>query len=684
MSTAAANNIPVTNKISVGLRQTAFLATGAGLTGVGIFLIWQRFLPNGITGLEGVLIALFTVLFTQLAFGCAIALCGFATFLRGGDRSQIMATLPGSPNQEEISPTAIVMPVFNEDVERVFRGLEAMVISLEETGQAGAFDFYILSDSNLPDHWIAEENAWFDLCSRRNGFGHIFYRKRRVSLHGKSGNIADFCRRWGKRYRYLVILDADSIMTGSTLVRLAGAMDANPAVGIIQTAPRLVRGETLLQRLLQFTTSVVGPVFAAGSNFWQLAGGNYWGHNAILRLQPFMEHCVLPVLPVKDPAARHIMSHDTIEAALMQQAGYQVWLAYEESGSYEEGPPNITESLKRDRRWCQGNLQHFWFLFAPHTPFSNRVHIFFGLMAYLTSPLLLVSIVLGGIDSYWASRFAQLASFGEDPAWSGSAWATSTLLWLTIALLFLPKILGTLTALPRARQFGGFFRLIGSTLLETLLSILLAPVMLFYYTKFVLLSWLGIRVAWKSQTREGSGISFRDALAEYWPPTLAGLLASAVCLRWTPDLFWWLSPLLLGWVLVIPLVMLTASAQLGAALRRGGWLLSPEELTSPSELTFLDSPQKGPLVPGHAALVEVFRSPYLNAVHLSFLRRNRPNTHYKTEYLDGLRKRLLSEGPAALSRRETLALLWDPATVAATHRSLWSNDPATLHPSLHV
>lgn len=275
MSASQFSNPAIPNKSAVAMRQAIFLATGAGLTGIGVWLIWQRFQPNGITWLEGILACLFAILFTQLAFGCAIALCGFLTFLRGGDRSQIMAHLPELEGEEEISATAIVMPVYNEDVERVFRGLEAMVISLEETGQAKAFDFYILSDSNLPDHWIAEENAWLDLCSRRNGFGHIFYRKRRVSLHGKSGNIADFCRRWGKRYRYLVILDADSVMSGTTLVRLGRAMEANPAVGIIQTAPRLVRGRTLLQRLLQFTTSVVGPVFAAGSNFWQLAGGNY-------------------------------------------------------------------------------------------------------------------------------------------------------------------------------------------------------------------------------------------------------------------------------------------------------------------------------------------------------------------------------------------------------------------------
>lgn len=622
---------------------------------------------------------LFGVLFLQLAFGFSIAFWGFVTFLRGGDRAQIMSGLPEVSDAGEISATAIVMPVFNEDVTRVFRGLESMVRSLEDTGQSAAFDFYILSDSNQPDNWLAEEAAWLDLCSRLSAFGHIFYRKRRVSLHGKSGNIADFCRRWGKRYRYMVILDADSIMQGDTLVRLARALDANPTVGIIQTAPKLVRGTTVLQRLVQFTTSVVGPIFAAGSNFWQLAGGNYWGHNAIIRLQPFMEHCVLPELPVKDPDARHIMSHDTIEAALMQQAGFQVWLAYEELGSFEEGPPNLTESLKRDRRWCQGNLQHFWFLFAPGTNFSNRVHILFGLMAYITSPLLVLSIILGGVDSYWAGRYALLSSQPEDPAWSNSSWATMNLLWLTIALLFIPKILGTITALPRTRHFGGGLRLFLSSLFETLLSILLAPVMLFFYTKFVVLTMLGIRVSWKTQNRSGSGIPLGDAIREYWQPTFAGIIATAACLHWTPDLFWWLSPLLAGWLLTIPLVMFSGSEQIGAWLLRKGLMLIPEEIAAPGVLAFLDS-NNSVESPG-SGLLDVFRSPYMNAIHLSFLRRNRPRTHYKAEYLERLRHRLLHEGPSSLSRRETLALLWDPDAVAATHRSLWAAEPGSLHAS---
>ncbi len=127
--------------------------------------------------------------------------------------------------------------------------------------------------------------------------GGIFYRKRRRPLHHKSGNIADFCRRWGADYRYLIVLDADSVMTGAAFVRLASLMEANPRTGIIQTNTKLALGRSLFQRINQFAGHAYGPLFAAGANFWQLDNANYYGHNAIVRLKPFMKFCAMPELP---------------------------------------------------------------------------------------------------------------------------------------------------------------------------------------------------------------------------------------------------------------------------------------------------------------------------------------------------------------------------------------------------
>jgi membrane glycosyltransferase len=670
---------------TTSLRQALFLATGAGIMIAGTWLMFHSLGTDGITPIECTLLAMFVVLFGQIAFGFTIAFWGFVISLGRGDSWQIMRTLPENPEEELPGSTAVVMPIYNEEPGRIFSGLENMARSLEATGATRAFDFFILSDSNNPDRWIEEESAWLNLCSRLNAFGRIFYRKRRVSLHGKSGNIADFCRRWGKRYRYLIILDADSLMTGECILRLARVMDANPTVGIVQTAPQIVRGTSLLQRLVQFATRSVGPIFAAGSNFWHLGGGNYWGHNAIIRLQPFMEHCVLPELPGKSAKERHILSHDTVEAALMGQAGYQVWFAYLESGSYEEGPPNFSESLKRDRRWCQGNLQHFWFLFAPATRFENRVHIFFGLMAYLSAPILVAFITLSAIDHY---RKAQVAFFSSISLESSavSVGVSFWLLGMTIALLFLPKVFGTLLLLRKAANYGGAGRVIVSSFLETLFSVLLAPILLYFYTRFVILTLLGLRIDWKTQNRSQSAIPLSDAIREYGMPTLVGISGSVAALMFTPGLLLWLSPLLAGLVFCIPLVMLTSSEKVGGWLRRQRLLMIPEEIDPPELLLGLDDTPPSLVRPDvlsespHFGLIKLALSPQINSVHIAILRRSKVRTRHKDEALATIRKQLLTDGPDSLTQREIRALLWDADAVARLHSEIWRSPEDQLNP----
>ena len=261
----------------------------------------------------------------QAVYGFTLAMTGWWLRGHGGDPVCLSQTVRQEVIADHLSPTAIVMPIFNEDVGRVFRGLRVMYESLQATGQSQSFHFFILSDSSDPNHWIAEEKAWFELCRHLNGFGRIFYRKRRDALHHKSGNIADFCRRWGVNYRYMIVLDADSIMTGAAFVRLASLMDTNPQVGIIQTNTQPVLGRSLFQRFNQFASHVYGPLFVAGANFWQLDNANYYGHNAIIRLRPFIKHCAMPELPESGALGRRILSHDTVEAAFMRRAGYDVW-----------------------------------------------------------------------------------------------------------------------------------------------------------------------------------------------------------------------------------------------------------------------------------------------------------------------------------------------------------------------
>ena len=279
--------------------------------------------------------------------------------------------------------------------------MKAIHRSLDRTGRGADFDFFVLSDTADPDRWVDEELEWFDWCRSVGGFGRIFYRRRRVRVERKSGNIADFCRRWGSQYRYMIVLDADSVMSGEALVRLVQLMEGSPATGLIQTVPASVDRKTLFGRVQQFAGRVYGPMFAAGLHYWQLGDGQYWGHNAIIRVAPFMEHCALPRLPGKPPLGGEILSHDFVEAALLGRAGWDLWLAYDLPGSYEESPSSLLEEMKRDRRWCQGNLQHLRLVLTRGLEGPHRALFLNGVMSYVSALLWFCFLALSTAEGLW-------------------------------------------------------------------------------------------------------------------------------------------------------------------------------------------------------------------------------------------------------------------------------------------
>jgi len=670
----------------VAFRRATFFGAILATTGLGAWLLWKSFRPEGISPLEWAQLVLFVLLFQQIATGFWLVIFGFVTQLVGGDRAQIARSIDENATLEGEAPaTAIVLPIYNEDVERVFLGVEAMWRGLEKTGQIEGFDFFILSDSNRPENWLGEEMAWLDLCKKLNAFGRIFYRKRRTPRNSKSGNVADFCRRWGSRYRYMIVLDADSIMTGNLLARLVAMMERNPRVGLIQTGPQLAFGRTFFRRLQQFASKVYAPLFAAGSNYWHLFASNYWGHNAIIRLRPFMDYCDLPELPDPDSRRRHIFSHDTVEAALMRKAGFDVWFAYTEAGSYEEGPPNLSDSLGRDRRWCLGNLQHFWFLFAPGIDFANRFHIWMGVMAYLSSPLWLLFLIFGAVDLALKQRFSLLSSLpGEGLVQSGGA--VQWLLLATFALLFVPKLLALLLTIPRSKPYGGALRLAASTLIETVIWTLLAPAIMLYYTQFVVMNLAGLHVPWNAQNRsDDKGLGLVESFRIFWMPPSVGVIATLCLSLYAPQLLWLLAPILAGWLLAPVLACLTSKATLGDWARRHKLFLIPEETKSlaPEELNFVEDNQ-GREDPAwdypFGGTARAVIDPLTHAVHVALLRQ-RPERPDETEnYLVSLRVKLIEQGPSALDARQHYALLWNADSLRWLHHEFWSRPAAHLHP----
>lgn len=642
------------------------------------------------TGLDGWKVAhfvLFAILLASIAFGCTQALVGF--WVRRGRRDPWRLTPVDVPEALPPGATAIVMPVYNEDARRVFAGLRSIYESLATTGQLDAFHFYVLSDSTDPNRWVDEETAWAALVREFDAANRLFYRRRRLNTNKKAGNLADFCRRWGGAYRYMVVLDADSLMDGATIVQLVRLMERSPRTALIQTAPRLVRGETPFARWQQFASRLYGPVFQAGLDYWQLDESNYWGHNAIVRLAPFIEHCSLPELPGREPFGGRILSHDYVEAALLVRAGWGVRLAPALEGSYEECPATLIDYAKRDRRWLQGNLQHSWLLAAQGLRSASRLHLLLGILAYAASPLWFIFLLLSTLLLY-RQQATGLSLVARDSLLCSCAvdfrTQAAVLFGGTMTLLFLPKVLALVDLVWRrgAEVFGGWRRVIGGALLETLASALLAPVLMLFHSKFILWTLLGKGVAWVTQRRGSDGVpDWREAILTHAGHTGLGVTWGAAALALDPTFFFWLAPVLIGPVCSIPLSLITAKVPTTGPSRL--WA-TPEELQPPAVATALverlaTTAHRATVPPefvGDYGLLLAVLDPYVNAIHVSLLREKQPPTADGRDRFAALRERLVAEGPASLAPRDKLALLMDAQSMIRLHRDLWSRPGAAL------
>jgi len=673
-------------------RQVLFFSGVLVLTSVATWLMADILWRGGLTGLETAMLALFVPLFGMVALGFLQALVGFFVLLRQRDTYEITATLPSEvPAPEQLPATALLIPIYNEDVSRVYEGLRVMYLALANAGYISRFDFFILSDSTDPNKWIEEEVGWIDLCKQLSAFGRIFYRKRHIPLNRKSGNISDFCRRWGKRYRYMVVLDADSLMEPRTLVRMVQTMEANPKTGILQTAPQPIQAQTPMARMLQFAGYCYGPIFQAGLNFWQSNNGNFWGHNAIIRTAPFIEHCALPAMPGSKHA--RFMSHDYVEAALMRKANYEVWLAYTLDGSFENLPPTMIDCAKRDRRWCRGNFQHSWLLMAQGLQPINRLHLSLGILSYLCSPLWLVFMTLGVIQ-YRRETLEPVLSFDADIGLSsyldiGGGRLALILFLVTLALLTLPKVLATLLVLfsaEKRRAFGGTLRTVASFLTEHLLSALMAPILMLFTSLSVTFVLIGREITWGAQRRDAEGVDWPGILRAHTWHTAVGLAAAEIAYRIHPTFFWWTLPVTLGLVCSVPLSALLGYEPIGRFLNRAGLFRTPPETNPPLMVKHMEKNLelcRSQLPPpawlqSHYGVAQVVLDPYINAAHVSLLRVKRKLSYPITAYFKRLSERLLTQGPSALNRREMLALLRNADSVCELHDRLWKTPDGQL------
>jgi membrane glycosyltransferase len=576
---------PRTGPRTAPLRRFFVFAASIAMTAAAAYEMYEVLKVGGLTLLETAVLVLFVALFAWIALSFVSALIGFAASFAGPRRT--LGIDPAAPLPQLASRTALLLPTYNEDPHRVLARLQAIYESVRETGRLAHFDFFILSDTTDPAIWLAEEEAFIRLREEACAEG-LYYRHRARNIARKAGNIGEWVTRFGGAYHHMIVLDADSLMEGDTIVRLAAAMERHPKVGLIQTLPQLLNGNTLFARLQQFAGRVYGPLIARGIAWWHGAEGNYWGHNAIIRIRAFADHAGLPLLKGGKPFGGHILSHDFIEAALMRRAGWGVHMAPDLGGSYEECPPTLTDYAIRDRRWCQGNLQHAAVVPARGLHWVSRLHLLQGIGSYITAPMWLLFLLIGILISL-QSEFIPPDYFPRGatlfPQWPMQDPVRAAYVFGgTMALLVLPKLFGWLTMLPRRRErrgMGGVLRGFVSVVVEIVISALIAPVMMLMQSRAVIDILLGRDAGWSAQRRDDGGFARGEFARTYALPTMLGAALAVSAYAVSAPLLLWMSPVVAGLVLAIPIAAFTARASVGRALRAAGLLLTPEEREPP-------------------------------------------------------------------------------------------------------
>jgi membrane glycosyltransferase len=623
---------------------------------------WQMMLVFGnetSTPLQLLLLVLFTITFGWIAFSATQAVAG------------LLARRPRDPEGADgplSARTAIVMPVYNENPAAVTAALHAMGDGLASAGHGAQFEIFILSDTTDPAVLIRETAAYAWLRRSLSGKMRVWYRRRVGNVARKAGNLRDFVERWGARYDHMLVLDADSLMAPETIIRMVRRMEAAPRLGILQTLPATIGGDTVFARLQQFAARLYGPVVARGVAAWQGEDGNYWGHNALIRVRAFAENCGLPELPGRPPFGGHILSHDFVEAALMRRGGWQVRMDFDLDGSWEGAPPSLVEFAARDRRWAQGNLQHIKVIGARGLAPANRLHFGIGIGSYVMSSVWLAMLLTGALLTAQSLLFRpeyfsnQLQLFPDWPIFDAERMVF--LFVLSAALLLLPKAIGVLRALVRSglrRRLGGAPRILSGAVLEVLLSALFAPILMLMQVRQIWEITSGRDSGWSAQRRNGALLSWRQAFGYHKWHVVTGMLSAGLLLQLAPDLLAWTSPVLAGLIVAPAVSRMSGDRRLGRAL---GVLGVPEDRSPPEVVRSAAAAERIVERVAGIGIVDLTDDPVLRADHLSTLPEAAPEAARERDRLAAITARAKIEAAADpiqaiswMTREETLALL---------------------------
>ena len=556
----------------------AAFAPAIALTLTFTILIAQWLGHGGVTPVEATVVVLVAVTFIWVSLPVGAAVLGLIRYaLRPGFTRPLEDRGPAQK-------VALLVPVYNEDPATVFGNAIAMLQDLGQGRQFDHFTLFILSDTQDAALAELEERAFHALRDRHPSGVEVFYRRRARNTDKKVGNITDWIENWGARYEAMVVLDADSLMSGAAIRHLAHELVADPQAGLIQSDPSLIGSETLFGRMQQFSNAVYGWLLAEGLTVWSQREGNYWGHNAIIRVRAFADSAHLPYLRGRGGRQDLILSPDFIEAGLLRRAGWGVRFLPRACGSYEETPQTLIDHVLRDRRWCQGNLQHLRLIMTRGFHPVSRFHLLQGAFAFLLSPAWFVLIVIWSMIGTMPEEAASYFSAANPlyPVWPEATPAGGLLYLLFIyGMLLLPKVLAPLIlGLRRTTRtaYGGWPRLAGSAVFEIACSILYAPVIMVQHTLAVIFALLGRSSAWTPQKRGISGYTWGQTLRFHWVETVLGTLLLTGMANATVSL--WLTPIAIS-LFLAPVLSKLGSARIADRPWGIARLDAPQDLRTP-------------------------------------------------------------------------------------------------------
>jgi membrane glycosyltransferase len=561
-----------------------FLSIGLTMAG----LIWLAVIalsPGGFGAVDLVLVVLFAVTLPWYVIGFWNATIGLLIMRFARDPVAAVMPVAGRVRGDEpiTASTAVLLCIRNEPPERVVRMLEPMMEGLAARGVGERFHVYVLSDTSEADIAAAEDARFAALAAAWRGQVALTYRRRAQNIGFKAGNVRDFCERWGKDHDFAIMLDADSVMTVDLVLKLVRIMQIDPRLGIVQSLVIGMPSASAFARIFQFGMRLGMRSYTIGSAWWQGDCGPYWGHNAIVRIAPFATHCQLPVLADRALVKGHVLSHDQIEAVLMRRAGYGVRVLAGEGSSFEQNPPTLVEFIRRDLRWCQGNMQYWHFLRMPGLPFLSRYQLAFAILMFLGSPAWMGLLLIG------SAAVALAPTPADFMRWD----AGIAVLVLVLAMWFAPNIATVIDVLTRAKLrhlFGGGMRFSASFLITIVFVVLVTPIMWASHTLFLMRLLLGRTLDWGAQARHDHEVPWSLACRQFWPQTLIALAPVLLLAVAAPSAVPYALLIAAGPLLSIPLAVATAAPALGRALIAAGLDRLPEETLPPPELRALKLP----------------------------------------------------------------------------------------------